>query len=226
MTNKIINFFWIEGALEKVNLLTIRSFQDKGHTCIIHTYDDKLTTDCWLRDCSDVMKKEDGKLYKGLHHNMRLGLFGDTLRAKLLHKYGGLWVDLDVLCLKPFDFEEDYVFRKHDLGVVMNVVKCPKESEFALEYIKYTEAQDVTKNNWEGSFGGLINSVKKLGLEKYIRSEKELGMDNWQYWKPLLEEDIEPISEYCVHFCNSTKFDNSYKEGSFYDKMLKKYGIN
>ena len=222
---KDIHSFWIEGKLSDVNLLTIRSFKEYGHNFIIHTYDDKLTTECELRDASEVMKKEEGKYYKGLHKNMRLGLFGDTLRAKLLYKYGGIHVDMDVTCLKPFYFNSEYVFRPHDSGVVMNVVKCPKESSFAKYYINYTENKDVNENDWEGSFSGLINGVKELSLEKYIQKPEVLGMDNWVWWKDLLEEDKKPLSEYCIHWCYSTRFQLNYKKGSFYDKLLKKYGI-
>ena len=78
---KNIHSFWIQGELSPINLLTIRSFKEMGHNFIIHTYNDKLTTECELRDASEVMKKEKGQYYTGLHPNMSLGLFGDNIKV-------------------------------------------------------------------------------------------------------------------------------------------------
>ena len=156
---------------------------------------------------------------------MRLGLIGDTLRARLLYKYGEVHSDLDVTCLKPIDFDSPYVFRPHGRGVVMNLVKCPKNSDFAKDYINYTNGIDVSKNDWEGSFSGLIESVKKHNLEPYIVKPEVLGMDDHAWWKPLLENDEQPKSEYIIHWCYSTRFQLEYKEGSYYHNLLKKHNL-
>ena len=225
MINKDIHFFWLEGELSTINLLTIRSYRAHGHHCIIHCFDDKLTTECELRDASELYPKYQWRYYTGLHHNLRLGLIGDTLRARLLYKYGEVHSDLDVTCLKPIDFDSPYVFRPHGRGVVMNLVKCPKNSDFAKDYINYTNGIDVSKNDWEGSFSGLIESVKKHNLEPYIVKPEVLGMDDHAWWKPLLENDEQPKSEYIIHWCYSTRFQLEYKEGSYYHNLLKKHNL-
>ena len=74
MINKNIHSFWLEGELSKVNLLMIRSFQNFGHNVIIHTFNDKLTTECELRDASELYPKNEWRYYKRLHHHMRLGV--------------------------------------------------------------------------------------------------------------------------------------------------------
>ena len=225
MINENIHSFWLEGELSKINLLTIRSYQDKGHKFIIHTFDDKLTTECELRDASDILPRKEWRYYTALHPNMKLGLIGDTLRARLLNKYGEVHTDLDVTCLKPIDFKEDYVFRKHHRGVVMNFVKVPKECSFTHFYMNYTNCIDVNKNDWEGSFSGLIDGVRGLKLEEFIRKPEELGMDDHIWWKHLLENNEPPKSEYIIHWCHSTRFDLEYKKDSFYHNLLKQYNL-
>lgn len=225
MKNRDIHFFWLEGELTTINLLTIRSYQAHGHNCIIHCFEDNLTKECELRDAAELYPKYQWRYYTGLHHNMRLGLIGDTLRARLLYKYGEIHSDLDVTCLKPIDFEEEYVFRPHSSGVVMNFVKCPKFSDFAAYYVNYTNMIDVSKNDWIGSFSGLINGVKKYNLEKHIVAPEVLGMDDHIWWKGLLTSPEPPKSEYIVHWCYSTRFQLEYTEDSFYHKLLKQYNL-
>lgn len=38
--------------------------------------------------------------------------FADLFRWKLLHERGGYWIDTDMLCIRPFDFDEAIVFGK------------------------------------------------------------------------------------------------------------------
>lgn len=225
MKNKEIHSFWLEGDLTDINLLTIRSFQDKGHRFIIHCYDSALTKECEVRDASEVLSKKDWKYYAGLASRFRLGLIGDTLRARLLYKYGGIHVDLDVTCLKPIDFEDEYVFRPHNMGVVMNFVKCPPLSRFAQYYIDYTNSINANKNDWCGSFSGLIEGVKLYRLERHIKAPEILGMDGREWWKPLLQKNMVPRSQYIVHWCKTTGLDSNYIKDSYYHNLLKQYNL-
>ena len=54
--------------------------------------------------------------------------FSDIFRYKLLHDYGGWWVDMDVTCLKAFDVETPYFLGHHNLPLVGNIMKAPKGS--------------------------------------------------------------------------------------------------
>lgn len=44
--------------------------------------------------------------------NGGLSSFADFFRWTLLYKVGGLWVDMDVICLRPFDFPDEVIFGK------------------------------------------------------------------------------------------------------------------
>ena len=35
---------------------------------------------------------------------------------------------MDVTCLRPLNFQTEYVFRPHRVGVVANIAKCPRGS--------------------------------------------------------------------------------------------------
>jgi Mannosyltransferase OCH1 and related enzymes len=40
---------------------------------------------------------------KVLKHRLGIAAYSDLLRIELLHKYGGIWIDATVLCLRPLD---------------------------------------------------------------------------------------------------------------------------
>ncbi len=74
--------------------------------------------------------------------------FSDLFRARLLYALGGIWIDMDVLCLRPFDFEQPYVFRSHRLGAVMNVIKCPPKSRLMGELLDEMSGRVGEDSGW------------------------------------------------------------------------------
>ena len=52
--------------------------------------------------------------------------FSDWFRWKMIAMKSGYWVDMDEICLKPFDFtKEDYVFGYEGHAVANAVLKFP-----------------------------------------------------------------------------------------------------
>ena len=49
-------------------------------------------------------------------------MFADGFRYRLLLEYGGLWVDTDVVCLRPFDFDHSEIYAWQDEQVINNAV--------------------------------------------------------------------------------------------------------
>ena len=62
----------------------------------------------------------------------------DIFRYKLLHDYGGWLIDMDVTCLKAFDVETRIFWGHHNLPLVGNIMKAPKE---VLMWSCYTKAK-------------------------------------------------------------------------------------
>ena len=60
------------------------------------------------------------------------GAFSDWFRWSLLYEKGNFWVDMDVICLKPFVFSEDlvYGFEVKD-RVCPAVIKFPPQHELS-----------------------------------------------------------------------------------------------
>jgi len=120
-----IRSFWIGSRLSKIERLCIRSFLDHGHRFVLFTYGnvDGIPPGTTIRDANELIPE------RGTEPFVRRGSlahFADWFRWELLLREGGFWVDLDVVCLRPFDFSEDIVFGyQHDDTPVTGVLRFP-----------------------------------------------------------------------------------------------------
>ena len=177
--NNVVNGLWIGKELSNIELLTIKSFIQKGHTFNLWLYEPLLTVlpaQVVICDANEIIPREKIFRYKNAnqygHGKGSVSGFSDIFRYKLLYEKGGWWVDMDVTCLKPFDIRDAYFFRSHhDLTMVGNVMKCPPKSE--LMRLCYEEAiATVNEDNtdWHKPIKILNKHIKELGQQQYIRS--------------------------------------------------------
>ena len=128
--------------------------------------------------------------------------FSDLFRAKLLYDVGGIWVDMDVLCLRPFDFEQPYVFRSHSLGSIMNVLKCPQGSRLLGELTDEMSGQISEDSRWFDFTLAFNEGIRRHDLEKFVRDDL-MPRDGWECIQPFVESDAEfDPSWFGVHWCN------------------------
>lgn len=218
-----INSLWISGKLGHQQLLTIKSFMAAGHPFKLWTYE-KLEADCEVCDAREHLPEKEIFYYKHFGGNFKFGGIAERLKAELLNNLGGWHVDLDVLCIKPFVFENEYMLRPHHTGVVANVIKAPANSELTKMYLNHTKKITENNKNWEYSFAGLGDAVVKLGLQNYIVNPSTFYQDHWRWVMFLYKNDLVPEETvYAIHWCGA--ICPPYEEGSYYHKQLLKYGI-
>src|SRR5229473_6890984 len=89
--------------------LSIRSFLAHGHEYHLYTYGPvkNVPGGAVLKDANEIIPS--ARLFTYREHDTYSG-FSNYFRYRLLLEKGGWWVDTDLVCLKPFDFVEDYVF--------------------------------------------------------------------------------------------------------------------
>lgn len=234
--NKIINGLWIGTRLSNVELLTIYSFLKNGHDFYLWTYDpieNELPDGLIVKDANDIIPRHKVFCYKRTnqfgHGKGSYAGFSDIFRYKLLHKYGGWWVDMDVTCLKHFDFEEPYVFRTHhDFPVVGNIMKCQKGSELMKRcYEEASSKIDEYNTDWHLPIAILNENIKKLKLSKYIRTLS--NHDSWNMIRKMLVKNTRlPVHWYAIHWVNEEWRRNKVNKNVFYKAstmgtMCKKY---
>jgi len=237
--NKIINELWIGNKLSKIELLTISSFLRMGHTFRLWTYEPLLTplpTGVEICDASLIIPQSLVFSYKNTnkygHGKGSVAGFSDIFRYKLLYENGGWWVDMDVSCLKPFDFPESYFFRDHhELSMVGNVMKCPKHSELMkLCYEESIQSIDENNTDWHKPIEILNKHIAALQLQSFIKT----GVSNPDQWDKTSRfvnyGDLLPQDWYFIHWQNEEWRSRNISKQDFYfkstlAKLLEKYRL-
>jgi len=116
---------WIGPRLSTMERLSICSFLHHGHPFELFTYGpvENVPKAVRLRDASKILPET--AIWRGKSGSV--AEFVDHMRWKILAEEGGFYVDLDTICIKPFDFTEDVIFGSQYPGSYANgLLKFPK----------------------------------------------------------------------------------------------------
>lgn len=93
--------FWIGDRLSPYEALCMRSFLDHGHAFALYAYSDRLEVPrgVELRDASAILPKDQCFAYSTGFGSGSFSACSNLFRYLLLHRFGGWWVDTDVVCL-------------------------------------------------------------------------------------------------------------------------------
>jgi hypothetical protein len=72
-----------------------------------------------LKDASQILPRNTLFRHK---RTQSLAAFADWFRYRLLYERGGIWVDADMVCLRPFDYENEEVYAWQDEKYINNAV--------------------------------------------------------------------------------------------------------
>lgn len=177
--DNVLHGLWIGTRLSKLEQLTLRSFVRHGHEFNLWAYDeilDPLPSAVKLRDATKILPRE--RIFRKSENDPSAGVgqnsygpFSDLFRYKLLHDVGGIWIDMDVTCLRPFDFADPYVFRPHTIGVIGNLIKAPRGSELMQRAFEHAEQIADCNVSWLALNRILSRFVFSLRLDNYIKRD-------------------------------------------------------
>lgn len=237
--NRVVNGLWIGSGLSMLELLTIQSFLDHGHHFRLWCYD-KIDTDLpngvEIMDANEIIPQHRVFRYRKKnqfgHGKGSVSGFSDIFRYKLLHDNGGWWVDMDVTCIKPLDFEAPYYFRQHQaLPLVGNVMKSPKGCKLMSRcYHDAFSCIDENNTDWHKPINILAENVSLLNLEKHIATHHST-VDNWEtVRKYLFTEEPLPDHWFFIHWMNEewrTRMleKHDFRIGSAYANKLIEHGL-
>lgn len=240
MSDEIINSLWIGSELSNLEVLTAKSFIANGHRFRLWTYDlnvrKYLPDEVMVADANEIIPLNQVFSYSKAnqygHGKGSYAGFSDIFRYKLLFIHGGWWTDMDITCLKHFDFSGDYFFRAHhDLPLVGNVMKCPSGSELMRTCFEEAEKNvNAINTDWHKPIEILCTNVKKLGLEKFITNNVS-NQDRWEETLRLIKKDTSlPANYYFIHWQNEEwrhrlMDKNIVKINSTLGALMQRYGL-
>lgn len=108
-----VQSLWIGPHLSRLERVCLSSFMKNGHRFQLYVYHEPkgVPNGVELLDANHVVPEKDIFMYP---HRKSYAAFANLFRYVLLERYGGYWVDTDIVCLRPLPHESCYVFtRQH-----------------------------------------------------------------------------------------------------------------
>ena len=241
-----VQSLWIGGELSRMEMASIKSFISNGHEYHLYTYgrSKNIPEGVRIRNAKEVINSSG--ILSG--SSKKMATFANTFRYKLLKKRGGIWVDTDIICLRPFDFEAEYLFAserverqsKWSINIperpVGCVIKTPKDSEIMKYCLEVSKKYDPKSVEW-GKIGTdlLESAVSKFDMEKFAAPFWKFCPISWWNWKDFIKESANTrlkekiknyvLNPYSYHLWNSKWSENNvdkdrkYPNSTIYGKI-------
>lgn len=235
--NKIIQGLWIGPELSVMEQLSLSSFLLNGHEYHLYVYDDVKNIPCGvvLLDANQILPSSSIFQYK---RRPSYAGFANSFRYKLLLERGGWWADTDTICLKPFDFPDEYVFSSEinhrGREVVTNcVIKAAAGSSVMAYAFGVCETKNPARLVW-GETGPrlMAKAVKKFSLERYRKTHQTFCPVDYEEWRRLLRPGVDLLLDertYAIHLWNemwraaAQDKNAQYPETCIYEKLKRAY---
>jgi glycosyl transferase-like sugar-binding protein len=244
MKNQAIEGLWIGSRLGELQIISLRSFLEKGYSYVLWAYNDleNVPAGVEVRDARDIISYEVYARWflEQPEKKHTKQTFANYFRYMLKYMHGGWWMDMDCVCVKPFNFESEYVLtgieavsrrelRDYPYNIINGVFKVPYKSLF-LKDILDEISEDAQKGKYPdfGVWGTVIftKSVFRHGLQKFKTKHNVFCPHPFSLAQQLYTDaslDI-PDWAYTVHFYNYVNAGSECAiKGSLYDRMRQRY---
>ena len=235
--NKTIQGLWIGPELSLMEQLSISSFLQNGHDYHLYVYDEvkNIPAGTVIRNANEILPA--ARIFQYKHRPSYAG-FSNYFRYKLLLERGGWWADTDTVCLKAFDFPDEYVFSSqiNHRGVevvVSGIIKVPAGSSIMAYAWKVCESKNPNRLVW-GEMGPklMAKAVRKFSLKRYKKNSRVFCPVDYEKWPTLLQPDVGlPLDDgiYAIHLWNEMwrlagqDKNAQYHERCLYEKLKRTY---
>jgi hypothetical protein len=235
----IVQSVWVGSALSRMEQYSIKSFLTLGYEYHLYTYEKvaNIPKGVKIKDANTIMPhKEVFDLKKTFLP------FSDIWRYKMLYDKGNYWVDLDMIAIKRFDFDnEEYVFsseRTIQEGAFssyshkvpnIGIIKAPKGSKFFLE--AYNKCLQFNKNHINEDklkYMKMLRAlIKKRGMERYVKEPDVFCNLDWWHAKEAFQVHKAYPTKYGVKAPSlNSHFKGPYTVHFWRDKVKNVYGFD
>jgi hypothetical protein len=234
-----IQSLWIGNALSPMEQMCIRSYQQQGHEFYLYVYEqvEGVPTGVVIKDAAEILSADQVPVDKNGGHINLLNQFMYTL----LYKQGGWWVNMDTVCIKPFDFTSEFVFsseryeKYRRTGVSATYIKSPPGATFLKDCLEFIHTRGH-RNLHGGEFNSSLISriIFKNGLEKYIQLPEifcpvsifsfDVFFHNFGYELPEESYALKWWNEIWTQ--NQLNKQDTFSENCLYEFFKKKYIIS
>jgi len=236
--NRVVQSLWIGSDLSAMEHLSISSFLKNGHQYHLYVYDNigNIPAGTVVNDGEEILPSSMIFQYK---QHKSYSAFSNFFRYKLLLEKGGWWIDTDLVCLKPFDFPEEYVFSSERAAgrefINSGAIKAPAASDL----LAYAWETCQTKNREELVWGEvgprlMAEAINKFSLERYVKRYDVFCPIGYAEWTKILDPNVTWKFEeatYAVHLWNDFWRRNGkdknqrYDPDCLYEQLSRRYSV-
>ena len=209
-----VGTLWIGGPLSWMEQLCLKSFVDQGQKITLFSYEDipNVPDGVIRRDGREIIDTDDFIKYEKKNS---FALFADWFRLHMIQQCPSMiWIDTDVYCHRPMDYDSDYVFGYELPGehrVNNAVLGMPRDSEILRQMIEFTEDRF--------SIAPFLPKKRQQTMQRMAKRGKPVHITEqpWGVWGPMmvthyvhelgLEEHVQPLNAfYPITFRERHKF--------------------
>lgn len=140
---------WIGPHLGELAAACLRSFVRAGHRVILHTYEelpDAHRAGVEVADASKVLPRER------VFRHVRTGsyaMFSNLFRYEILRRSMGLYIDCDVVCIRPMVRRDGYVFGYQNSEQINGaILKIPADSRLLRDLLQLFDVRVFAPPWW------------------------------------------------------------------------------
>ena len=228
-----IQSLWVGDRLTVMEQLCIASFLYHGHPFHLYAYEPLtgVPEGTVLMDGNEILP--ESSIFQYTEHPSYAG-FANFFRYKLLLERGGWWVDTDVICLRPFTFDDPYVFSSESGPQTSNqAIKVPPRSAVMTLAWFICQKCDPKEITWGQTGPSLVAScVANCSLQQYVQPPHAFCPLPYPEWTKLLDPHATwDFSEetHAIHLWNELwRRGNQSKEAAYhpdclYEQLKKRY---
>ena len=178
-----VGTLWIGGALSWMEQLCLKSFVDQGQKITLFSYEDipNVPEGVIRRDGREVLDTDDFIKYE---KKDSFALFADYFRIHMIAQNPGMiWVDTDVYCLRPMDYEGDYVFGyelPNSKRVNNAVLGLPAEAPVTRAILAFMEDRYAIPGFIKGALQDEYRAAAARGEPVHVSQQP------WGVWGPMM----------------------------------------
>lgn len=236
----IVQGLWVGNKISKIEYMSYSSFIDKGFEYWLYTYENipNLPKKVIQKPANEILEEK----YIQRDSNGSLGGFSDLFRWSLLAKNGGIYVDSDIICVKPFNIEGNAVAGEYNpdsktVKESTQFLKFQKGNEVVEKARAYSLSKDLKKIKWAEIGPKLIQKLASGQDGVKILPYENFNCNHYWNWEFVLsEKKTEYILDICkkdnvygIHLWNEMwrrkgiDKESEFKKNSFMDILEKKY---
>jgi len=240
--NKVVQALWVGTRLPPMQRLSICSFLDHGHDFHLYAYDDisDVPSGTTLCDAAAIFPREKVFQHKQGFGKGSYSTFSNLFRYKLILDRGGWWVDTDLVCLRRFDLDADFVFATENEGgaalTATCAFKCPRGAPMLQYCLEIGESKNPDDLKWSEIGPYLFDeAVNRFGLTAHKVAPPLFNpINTWEFDDVLKPDfDVTRLSgSYGLHLWNQIwrheqrDPDTTAHPESLYARLKRQYGVD